>query len=282
MHALNKTIQPDKHHIIAIQEPWRNPKMATTVKPPNYHLIYPKHADTRVCFYVSKRLDVLKWDAEEHSPDLITLILHLKHQELHIHNCYNQPPKLATSHELGILQGLPAVLRKPGEHLLLGDFNLHHPIWGGVVVPTQHALADDLIEITQQANMQLILPQGTITWRRNNSQSTLDLAFATPWTTNCVQQCQPCDELDSDSNHVPIITTLLANTPTRPQQPLRPTWRRADWETVRTALQSRLDGLDLHTKPAENNHELDQKVCALQLAITETINETIPKGQPPK
>ena len=115
MHALNRTMHPDRHHIIAIQELWRNPKMCSTLKPPNYHLIYPEHTDTRVCFYFSKRLNVLKWDAKEHSPDLITLTLHLKHQDLHIHNCYNQPPKLATSHVLGVLHDLPLVLSKAGE-----------------------------------------------------------------------------------------------------------------------------------------------------------------------
>jgi hypothetical protein len=32
--------------------------------------------------------------------------------------------------------------------MLIGDFNLHHPLWGGTLLPTQHTLADNLIETT--------------------------------------------------------------------------------------------------------------------------------------
>ncbi len=160
MSAFFQAVDPKKHHILAIQEPWRNPQMPTTVRPPNYHLVYPLRHDTRVCFYVSKVLDPDKWKVKEHSPDLLTLTLSLGSETLHIHNCYNQPPKLATSREQGVLRELPRALDSHGEHILLGDFNLHHPMWGGVLLPTQHALVDDLIDITLHASLQLTLAAG--------------------------------------------------------------------------------------------------------------------------
>ena len=145
MSAFFQAVDPKKHHILAIQEPWRNPQMPTTIRPPNYHLVYPLRHDTRVCFYVSKVLDPNKWKVTEHSPDLLTLTINL-------------------DDDRGVLQLLPPALDMAGEHILLGDFNLHHPMWGGVLLPTQHALSDDLIDITLRTSLQLILPPGSITW----------------------------------------------------------------------------------------------------------------------
>lgn len=128
MTSMSKSLNPERHHILALQEPWRNPQMQTTGRPPNYHLIYPLSKETRVCFYVSKAIDHNKWETTEHSPDLVTLTIHLGGRTLHIHNCYNPPPKLLTSRNLATLQLLPRALDRPGEHLLVGDFNLHHPL----------------------------------------------------------------------------------------------------------------------------------------------------------
>jgi hypothetical protein len=47
--------------------------------------------------------------------------------------------------------------------MLIRNFDLHHPLWGGTLLPTQHTLADDLIETTAHGNMELILPQGIVT-----------------------------------------------------------------------------------------------------------------------
>jgi hypothetical protein len=92
----------------------------------------------------------------------VTLTVYLGSRKLHIHNCYNPPPKLLTSRNLATLQLLPQALSHSGEHILVGDFDLHHPLWGGTLLPTQHTLADDLIEATAHSKMELILPQGTV------------------------------------------------------------------------------------------------------------------------
>jgi hypothetical protein len=189
MTSMFKSLDPERHHVLAVQEPWRNPQMPTTSRPPNYHLIYPLSKETRVCFYVSKAINQNEWATTEHSPDLVTLTIYLGGRTLHIHNCYNPPPKLLTSRNLATLQLLPQALAHPGEHILVGDFNLHHPLWGGSLLLTQHTLADNLIEATAHNNMELILPQGTVTWRSGNSMSTLDLTFATPGIAEQVLQC---------------------------------------------------------------------------------------------
>jgi exonuclease III len=244
MTSMFKSLDPERHHVLAVQEPWRNPQMPTTSRPPNYDLVYPLSKETRVCFYVSKAINRNEWETTEHSPDLVTLTIHLGGRTLHIHNCYNPPPKLLTSRNLATLQLLPQALSHPGEHMLVGDFNLHHPLWGGTLLPTQHTLADDLIEAMAHSNMELILPQGTVTWRSGNSMSTLDLTFATSGIAEQVLQCQPCEELDSDSDHIPIITSIETSVPQQPERLPQPQWRKADWEKVREYLKHRLEVRD--------------------------------------
>jgi endonuclease/exonuclease/phosphatase family metal-dependent hydrolase len=106
--------------------------------------------------------------------------------------------------------------------MLIGDFNLHYPLWGRTLLPTQHTLADNLIETTAHGNIALILPQGIVTWRSGNSMSTLDLAFATSGIAEQVLQRQPCEELDSDSDHIPIITSIGISVPQQAECPAQP------------------------------------------------------------
>jgi hypothetical protein len=89
MMPMFKSLDPERHHILAMQEPWRNPQMPTTSRPPNHHLIYLLSKETRVCFYVSKAINQNEWETKEHSPDLVTLTIYLSGRTLHIHNCYN-------------------------------------------------------------------------------------------------------------------------------------------------------------------------------------------------
>jgi hypothetical protein len=74
--------------------------------------------------------------------------------------------------------------------------------------------------------------------------STLDLGFATPGFAEQVLQCQPSEELDSDSDHVPIITSIETPVPQQTERPAQPQWRKTDWEKVRECLKHRLEVLD--------------------------------------
>jgi hypothetical protein len=58
--------------ILAIQEPWRNPNIATGYNPlrSSFHLAYPPDKLTRVCFYVNKALHPGKWSVTNHHKDM--------------------------------------------------------------------------------------------------------------------------------------------------------------------------------------------------------------------
>ena len=66
--------------------------------------------------------------------------------------------------EPGTLTILRECLQEPADnHIVLGDFNLHHPLWNGLARPTQHAAADILIDIARKASLELATECGTIT-----------------------------------------------------------------------------------------------------------------------
>lgn len=48
------------------------------------------------------------------------------------------------------------------EQIAIGDFNLHHPSWGGVDVQADQE-AEELFLLTEEFEMKQVLPCGTIT-----------------------------------------------------------------------------------------------------------------------
>jgi hypothetical protein len=123
------------YDILAIQEPYRNPYMATSYCPRDagFHLAYLSEEAPRVCFYISTKFDTQSWRVEHHSQDLCTLHLSLQDMECHIHNVYNPSPQSYTSNCEGTLPQLQRALNAPGKHVIVGDFNLHHPWWNGTI-----------------------------------------------------------------------------------------------------------------------------------------------------
>ena len=65
-HEINKVMYPmlsderyREFNILAVQEPWENPGMPTSVNPSNssFYLVYQPRMGARVCFYINKRIN---------------------------------------------------------------------------------------------------------------------------------------------------------------------------------------------------------------------------------
>ena len=56
---------------------------------------------------------------------------------------------------------------------MVGDFNLHHPLWNPPDYETHDHEVEDLIDLMATNGLNLILPAGTITFPRNST--TIDL-----------------------------------------------------------------------------------------------------------
>ena len=87
-------------------------------------------------------------------------------QTLQIYNVYNLPP-ISTQDTTGP-STLPVLYKDLQESLhehtmVLGDFNVHHPLWGGRTMLSQHAYADKLIDIVEEHNLTQLTLLETIT-----------------------------------------------------------------------------------------------------------------------
>jgi exonuclease III len=124
--------------ILAIQEPWRNPFITTGYCPSNanFYLVYPPEHLARVSLYVNKRLHPDTWTVTYQSADAQTVTIRYDQDNgegkttIAIHNIYN-PPGSYNSQEPGTLETLRKTLNDltiKHEHVVLGDFNLHHSL----------------------------------------------------------------------------------------------------------------------------------------------------------
>jgi hypothetical protein len=199
-----------EYDILAIQEPWRNPFIATSYHPlkTHYQLTYMNDTSTRVCFYINKRIDPSTWSVSFISTDIITLKItnHTLHNKLCIFNVYNE----VATNTLSKLGEAIGELDSADELLVLGDFNLHHPLWS-----TAHRRADQgilnaksLLTIVEDSHLQLLTVPGTTTHRWKDGESTIDLTFASEDVASRTIYCKVDAKLDYDSDHLPIATAI--------------------------------------------------------------------------
>ncbi|KAJ5761315.1 reverse transcriptase [Penicillium odoratum] len=175
-----------KCDILAIQEPeifnWMEPEMGVhsqtlggrfhTLLRPTPTAVREEAARTqpRVCFFVSKGINPKSWSIRHHSRDASTLTVETGAGQLHVHNIYlpgkfNDPERTQEVKEG--LAALCVALRgyHSGQHVVVGDFNLHHPLWSTIQqaqLPDDDA--DDLIRIMGDFGLDLLTEKGTVTF----------------------------------------------------------------------------------------------------------------------
>src|SRR5262249_39841790 len=135
---------------------------------------------------------------------------------------------------------LSQLLNPEEEHVVVGDLNLHHPAWAGVQCLERHRMADDLLQITQEAGLQLLTPPGVLTWEAKGITSTIDLVFGTRNIAQKLIRCKRDDHLESGSDHHPITTQLdTTPTPSKPQNAeTGKRWTRKELRLVRPTFPS--------------------------------------------
>ena len=94
------------------------------------------------------------------------------------------------------LQVVRRLLRNSGagQHVVVGDFNLHHPLWSQTTQSQQEDEdAEDLISIMGDRDMQLLTQRGAITYEGlvygNHVETTLDLTWA---SRSLAERCTRC------------------------------------------------------------------------------------------
>jgi hypothetical protein len=92
--------------------------------------------------------------------------------------------------------------------VLLSDFNLHHPLWGGLNREVTNLESEDLIDIIGDFALYNTLLLGTVTYKEGQLQSTINLCLVTTGLINKVTKSVVDRNLDYNSDYLPISTTL--------------------------------------------------------------------------
>jgi hypothetical protein len=120
-------------------------------------------------------MDVASWTHKQYSPFLAILCIKTSLYNITVINLYNPTrsgPQIAIWNTLS-----QALTEAQGEILLLGDFNVHHPIWGGPQAACDPQ-AEHLLLEAQARSLQLLTPPGEPTWKRGAQETVIDLTFA--------------------------------------------------------------------------------------------------------
>jgi YD repeat-containing protein len=270
-----------EYDILALQEPWRNPFISTTHNPiaQYFHLCFPndsREAPARVCFFVNKRIDPNRWRFTQHTRDLSTLEITTTSPtteaatKIYIHNVYN-PPR-SSDYRTSCLPDLRTALSAhQEEQIILGDFNLHHELWGGLTVRERDPESDDLINIMEEYQLGSLLPADTVTYDDKNAQSCIDLCYGTQDLVGRVVKCGVDHEMDHNSDHLPITTILDLRTMQRQHAETRD-WSSIDEKELRTSLARELPT----TRCPKSRHALDRYVVEVTKAIQSAIKHATP------
>jgi hypothetical protein len=271
-------LDPQDHHIVAVQEPHQNKHNDNIKNARGYHTVVMVTKCTRTCFYVSRHIPQQHWNVVFHGPDMCTLRLSLPSLQtpLSIHNVYNPCPQLQDDANQCILPSLEQRLQEPGEHMVVGDFNLHHPNWGGVGV-ARSPQAYELIRIMEANGLSLALPPGTRTRVLGEQRTTIDLVLTSPGITRRTLECHIKESLHTNSDHRPIVT-LLDISVSLPRC-RRKQFKKANWpamnEYLGTELPQALGNLS-------STSEIDQAFEHITKTIKDAVELHVPWSSPTK
>ena len=156
--------------------------------------------------------------------------------------------------------------RLVGEIIVVGDFNAHHPNWGGNGARWDQR-GTELAELMVAVGMQQTTPRGKTTYRKAGRETVIDLTFMTPSTAGKVLQCKPREDWAAASDHIPVHLVINQQPPKQPesnrwaihalkvadfQRVVKDSkWYETDspLEGIQTAIQQGLKASCRHTRP---------------------------------
>ncbi len=273
-----------QYDVIAMQEPWLNPHLQATYCPTNCPCtaIFPPTGRARTCFFVNKAIPVSSWS---HNPSQLTadycqIKFQLPTGRLTIHNIYSPIPPYADITEW--CSPIPSMLQNiestDSEHLVVGNFNLHHQRWGGDLVERNHPGATHLVEAIEIGALQLLSTPGIATREKHgNRPSTLDLTLATPSISGQIVSC----EVDRDTmglDHLPVLTTLRLARDIRRQKEMRRSFKKLNSKLVEEG--AREIEAELKSFRLDTTAEIDHHCHHLVEMIQRLIGRTVPLSKP--
>ncbi len=283
--------------VLAIQEPFHNTYTNFTHNPSytSFHLLHPGVENSRVCFLVNKSINPSSWSGDFPSPDYSYLRLRSPvdgARDIMIHNIYrpigsgtfisnfsqdsNFPDFFSATPDTTDVFSLlhNALLDTSADHILLGDLNLHHPLWGGERATTD-ALAESFISFFNAHLLNLLLPPGNITWSQNCSETTIHLALATPPLKNALESCRVRKDLHQGPDHLPILS-VFSFVPHYCVFEPRPLWKKASKEAIMERAK------EINSFPCNfcSTSDIDLSIDTLISWMKGVIAENVPMSKP--
>ena len=282
-----------KYHVIAIQEPWINRYIKSRNAtfnpfPKRYTAWVPEAKNPRIAFYISKDLDPRCWRVFEHSRDVAQVrwvyeAEPSRFKRIWITNIYNNPPENDPAVTLNLLRNtlsgkqpdgsIDPIFRSSDHQLVVGDFNLHHPHWGGLHVKPDNE-SQNLLELADEFSLTQCLPQGTITRQVFNSATTIDLVYVSQELVNRLYYCDRDLEVHADSDHYPIASGFDLQPILDEPAPKR-CWRKTDEELFTNTFKDAL--AELNEAPGA-----EAAINRLVKALAAASEAAVPQSRPCK
>lgn len=271
-----------EYDILAIQEPWRNPYDSAAYNPRDsgFHIVDRKEDGSRVSTYINKRIATTEWNEVRCTPDLHTISLRLDGVQNFIHNIYCPPPASHTDNDIPtVLTILEQALTAPGNHIALGDFNLHHPLWCGPTYQHQHRIASPFIEIMRNACVTPTLPPGTVTREAMRGSTMEKTSIDQIWMSTTLRDrlihCKVERDLEQASDHLPISTHIqLVNACETQEVRIRRAWKLMDGEKFSETYQR--ETMTLANRPLTTIHDIEEAITTLYQAIERAVDDSTP------
>jgi hypothetical protein len=203
-------LDPKRHQVIALQDPGKHKDTKATYTPRGYYLAMDFSESSKTAFLISREINQSDWGWQNQGNDASVLCLKIQQTWTRIINTYIPEKQYhPDGHErafvdLGRILGWSEV-----PTLLLGDFNTHHPSWGGEDTRTDPT-GETLCELQQINGLQLLTPPGTVTFQKGYARSTIDLAFASTFFSERLIRCTARDSWVSTRDHLPVELHFLA------------------------------------------------------------------------
>ena len=160
--------------------------------------------------------------------------------------------------------------------LVLGDFNLHHPLWNQQEYHVHDSKADELINIMLENNLNLLLPPGTVT--HPIGETTIDLVWGNDTAEQRIMKCGIAEKHDHGSDHLPI--QIMLNLKVQQAANCSPptyNYKETDWKVLTKKLETYLP-LKLDSN-STTSATIDTYAGDLVKAIQKAIQETTPRKQ---
>ncbi|KAF1847201.1 uncharacterized protein K460DRAFT_55086 [Cucurbitaria berberidis CBS 394.84] len=234
----------------------------------------------KVAFLIHEALNGWSVSQPEDENRGIVATLHLETRDgssIAFHNVYNHEKRL------DVEALTEPCLDETKAHVLLGDFNLHHPLWGGGQLKRRNieAKAKLLVEKVNDVNMICLNEPGIVTFSRGTQSggkdtSVVDLVFVSEVITDQVQYKLLDKVKGFESDH--RISTVAINLKMERKTGIRYVWRLTPEKKFQKLVAKELEKIDLPHLPDEHR-TVEILDAVINKVLVPAIQEFVPVVQ---